>query len=222
MGYGIKVIDKTEDKSKVILKGAYLYYSKHTGYGAPEYDAVQDKSLLDNDKPWMHREYAVDVLVTKAVYKELKKIAKKMGVREVEADKFEEAYGVAAPFEADEYFLIKATKMAYYKKTEEPSPAISVVGRTRDEDLKETEVGNGSLGNVILRTRDWTFGNTKGTSLDLSTIQVMNLIPYEAKGNDLDDLDFEDDDLDDLDDDVVIVGDSNTDTSSDDSGDPWD
>ena len=197
MSYNIKLVDKAEEKGKVILKGAYLYYSKHTEYGAPVYDAVQDKSLLSKEKPWMYREYAVDILVTKQVGKALKKVAKKLSVREIDADSFEDTFKTKPPFEAEEYYIVKATKMAYYKNTEEASPPITVVGKTRDEDLKETEFGNGSQGNVILKTRSWTYGNTKGVSLDLSTIQVLDLIPYEGGGSDLDDLDFEDDDLDD-------------------------
>ena len=44
-------------------------------------------------------------------------------------------------------------------------------------------IGNGSLVNVLYSTYDWEYRGRKGTSADLRTVQVLDLVPYKD-GND--------------------------------------
>ena len=41
-------------------------------------------------------------------------------------------------------------------------------------------IGNGSLVNVLYSTYDWEFKGRKGTSADLKSVQVTDLVPYES------------------------------------------
>ena len=44
-----------------------------------------------------------------------------------------------------------------------------------------TMIGNGSEVNVLYSTYDWEFKGRKGTSADLKSVQVTDLIPYNAE-----------------------------------------
>ena len=44
-------------------------------------------------------------------------------------------------------------------------------------------IGNGSTVNVLYSTYDWEYRGRKGTSADLRTVQVLDLVPYKD-GND--------------------------------------
>jgi hypothetical protein len=46
------------------------------------------------------------------------------------------------------------------------------------EPLDPNIVGNGSIANIQVRFREWTFKKNKGTKADLVGIQVTRLIPY--------------------------------------------
>jgi len=46
--------------------------------------------------------------------------------------------------------------------------------------LINTLIGNGSLVNVLYSTYDWEFKGRKGTSADLKSVQVTDLVPYET------------------------------------------
>jgi hypothetical protein len=41
-------------------------------------------------------------------------------------------------------------------------------------------IGNGSIVNVLYSTYDWEFKGRKGTSADLKSVQVTDLVPYES------------------------------------------
>ena len=46
--------------------------------------------------------------------------------------------------------------------------------------LINTLIGNGSLVNVLYSTYDWEFKGRKGTSADLQSVQVTDLVPYDS------------------------------------------
>ena len=46
--------------------------------------------------------------------------------------------------------------------------------------MPTTLIGNGSEVNVLYSTYDWEFKGRKGTSADLKSVQVVNLIPYDT------------------------------------------
>ena len=46
--------------------------------------------------------------------------------------------------------------------------------------LINTLIGNGSLVNVLYSTYDWEFKGRKGTSADLKSVQVTDLVPYDS------------------------------------------
>ncbi len=46
--------------------------------------------------------------------------------------------------------------------------------------MTNTLIGNGSELNVLYSTYDWEFKGRKGTSADLKSVQVVNLIPYNT------------------------------------------
>ena len=45
--------------------------------------------------------------------------------------------------------------------------------------MPSTLIGNGSDVNVLYTTYDWEFKGRKGTSADLKSVQVANLVPYK-------------------------------------------
>tara|TARA_R100001244_G_C5149048_1_gene129342 strand:- start:110 stop:577 length:468 start_codon:yes stop_codon:yes gene_type:complete len=62
--------------------------------------------------------------------------------------------------------------------------------RNRQPDLMDGQkkildcmIGNGSTVNVLYSTYDWEYRGRKGTSADLRTVQVLDLVPYKD-GND--------------------------------------
>ena len=46
--------------------------------------------------------------------------------------------------------------------------------------LINTLIGNGSIVNVLYSTYDWEFKGRKGTSADLKSVQLTDLVPYET------------------------------------------
>ena len=45
--------------------------------------------------------------------------------------------------------------------------------------MPNTLIGNGSDVNVLYSTYDWEFKGRKGTSADLKSVQIANLVPYK-------------------------------------------
>ncbi|HAT67402.1 MAG TPA: hypothetical protein DCS66_22875 [Flavobacteriaceae bacterium] len=50
----------------------------------------------------------------------------------------------------------------------------------KKRQMTNTMIGNGSDVNVLYSTYDWEFKGRKGTSADLKSIQVTNLIPFSS------------------------------------------
>ena len=53
-------------------------------------------------------------------------------------------------------------------------------------DMPNTLIDNGSEVNVLYTTYDWEFKGRKGTSADLKSVQVANLVPYADTSFDTD------------------------------------
>lgn len=183
---------------RFMITNATIYYTQHHGYGALEY-----KKKPVEGEPWKNHRYEVTALINKDIKKVLKQAHKKVSVREVSADDFEQVYNVKPPYEDDEYLLTTFYREAYYgggKNKGEEAPPVSVISKT-GASLREEGIGNGSVANIIVTVTEFDhpeFG--KGTSLRLSSMQVVDHVPYDLNsGSDdgLDEFETEDADLED-------------------------
>ena len=170
-----------------LVKNVFFYYTKNTGHGAVCY---QKEALLDSERPWMQRQYETQIMIDKATFKAIKAKHKKAACKEIEAADFKDIYGVEAPYEADEYYMMTIARKAFFPDGKENrAPQFVSVKR---EDLKEVGIGNGSFGHVKIRIKEQTKGQWAGTtSLYLEVAQIVDLVAYEVADT-LDDFDFED------------------------------
>jgi hypothetical protein len=171
----------------------------------------------DPEKAYMFKEYIVDTLMPYASWKKFKKHYKKVGAIEkaktFTAAEYEAAFKVAPPtdemYQDDdgEFTLIKFRQRAYYKNSEEPTKQPRVLGTKKilngngdaigfkdnldNEVSTDISVGNGSLGVLQFRERNWEFGGKPGLSLDLVKIQIKELIPFAGSDDNDDDFDME-------------------------------
>lgn len=97
-----------------------------------------------------------------------------------------EAFGKVRDLE-DGLVGINLKKKAF-KKDGSPAAAIKVVDGSKQE-MDPKIIGNGSVGNVIVMLRDYQVKHPKtgkvtkeGTAVNLSKVQVTELIKYEPKG----------------------------------------
>jgi len=137
----------------------------------------------------------------------MQRLHKKLSYKQFDKEEFEENFKMKAPFEADNYVVIRASANAGYidKSTNEVKSlnAPKVLSKTR-QDLSEVLVGNGSKATVGLNISEYNhpkFG--QGTSLNLGMIVVSELVEYigaDSAVDSDDDFDFEADDFDDMND----------------------
>lgn len=182
----------TDEKPVMVLHDVYFYYMKHAEGGAPKYK-TNGETLLDC-------EYSLQVLVTKAIAKQIKKFHKKLSLKECTAEEFEAQFKVAPPFvsEDDEYYTISLSNNAGYKdkKTGEIKPlsAFTVVNSFR-ESLADTLVGNGSKGMMGINITEYDHPKYgKGTSINIGMVKITELVEYiapDSSADDDDDFDFE-------------------------------
>lgn len=148
-------------------------------------------------------EYAVDICLPAAAYKDFKKhfktVAAVKNAKTFTAEEYKETFKVDAPSAKvyangdGEYTVVKFTAYAGYKNDGEPVPEDKkplVQGsksKTKTGDGKEIgrhiEVGNGSTGKLSFSERTWEYEKKPGLSLDLTGIQVETLIEYVSKVN---------------------------------------
>lgn len=158
------------------------------------------------DKPWMNKEYTVDVLVDEPTYKKLKKSYKIVkAVKEalvLDSDEFKEKFKFDAPDgfanEDGELFIVKFRKKAYYNDGNEgfAPQVVGVKNRKFDnkgEKVVGADIGNGTEAHIQFKERTWDNKFGKGLALDLQAVCVTNLIRYESAGGELE-FDFEEDD----------------------------
>lgn len=212
-----------------VVKDSVVLYAK-VNTPALEYQKEAVK-----DKPWMNKEYVVDVLMTEAWYKKLKKKYKTVkSVREaavLDSKEFLERYKIEAPegFENDdgELFIVKFKKKAYYKDGNE-GYAPTIVGvknkkfdKNGEKVVDGVDLGNGTVAHVQFNERTWDNQFGKGMALDLQAICVLDLVKYESAGGGELEFEFEEDD--DFGDDMTDESGIDTpDTSTqDDDGEGW-
>lgn len=92
--------------------------------------------------------------------------------------------------------MVKADGLTIKNKGDERGDFVTIKRKVRRKDGNEnaaphvvdaqkrplinTLIGNGSLVNVLYSTYDWEFKGRKGTSADLKSVQVTDLVPYET------------------------------------------
>ena len=190
----------------VINQVAFNYVKIKTA--APKYGETQGCSI---DKC----EYTVQVCIPAATAKALKKhpkykkIAAIKDMDEVDAAAYEKTFKVKPPEgdiypnEDGDFFMLRLSNFAGYKDgTPVPEELIPRVlgsvkkdGQTYDVTGKmvnrQVEIGNGSLGKVSFKERDWEYNGKKGISLDLTGVQVTNLVEYVSKTANVNEFDFD-------------------------------
>lgn len=159
-------------------------------------------------------EYSVDVCIPFETVNKLKKKYKTIkavkNMAAYDAEDYKKTFKVDAPNpevyanQSGEYFVLKLTAYAgYLDGTPVPEGKIPrVVGtktRTTDSSGKTVgrniEVGNGSTGRVSFVERSWEYKGSTGLSLDLTGIQIDNLIEYFSKNHEnVNEFEFEEED----------------------------
>jgi len=148
-------------------------------------------------KPFMNKEYIVDALVPLAQLKTLKKAwGKKVKafkeVKELTYEEYEKAFKVAPPEKAgysdsDDIYRIMKFRVKSHYTDGSPTVPPRLVGKTPTKDSlgntvgPKIAIGNGSLANIQLKSRDWSFEGTQGSTLDLMALQILELISFEDK-----------------------------------------
>ena len=91
------------------------------------------------------------------------------------------------------YYRAKLQKLAI-ANTEDPASKMSypveVVG-PQLQAINPQTVGNGSIGDVMVSFRDWTFEGKKGITADLRKVRVKKLVEYYREFEEFDELDEE-------------------------------
>ena len=157
--------------------GKNIAYNCYVNYVKIETPALIWGEKEVKDKPWVNKEYSVDVLVTEEDYKALRKkyktVASIKNVEPLSAQEYQDKFRVAPPFEAEEYFVIKFKKKAFYTRDDSESPKPLLNGATRNGldrngvSVIGKSIANGSLANVQWKERPWEHNGKKGMSLDL-------------------------------------------------------
>lgn len=174
---------------KFVLRDATVMYVKNLGYGGLKFG---EKAV--DGKPWMNHQYELDVLITPEIKKVLKGAHKKAGIKEFTAKEFEETFKIKPPFKADEYLVTKFYKEAFYKSGSnagEAAPRVQFLSTTKDENLEEIGIGNGSTANLIFTVKQYSNDFGTGTSVRLGSVQVTDLIEYAVESDDTDEFDFD-------------------------------
>ena len=60
---------------------------------------------------------------------------------------------------------------------------------TRLNKLDARTIGNGSIGNIIVKLREWEYDGDKGTTPDLQRVQITRLVPYYFEVEEFDEID---------------------------------
>lgn len=215
MSKNIPTVKRNKKDNGFVVQGVQLLYPKHKGYGELKHEQVADPEL-----PAKNMEYGVNIVINKAVLKELRTVAKKKKPDEITKEDFEAKYKMAPIFEDDndEYYVVKFTRRAD-KKDGTPNAEFFIpkILNSKREDLKECSINNGAVGDVILL--DNIFNSAKGqvSSLQLSAIMYKEYEEYVSDALDVED-EFDFDEYDDDFDEPTTEGKS---SSGDDDQDGW-
>jgi hypothetical protein len=209
----------------------------------------------ETDNPMENKQYVIDAIVPAKTYNGLKKTFKNVKMlkeaKTYTAKEYEEIYKVAPP-EGEEWLLdgeyvrLKFTNKAWYMKSGDATKPPRLVGSVKtgsgtasangiDIIAKDTEVdgetifatgvGNGSTGKLCFKPREFEHKNKKGLCLDLSGVQIINLVEYVME-EDEDEFDYDEGNDDEFGGTGDSFGDDATttasDNASDDDDDEWD
>lgn len=129
-------------------------------------------------------QYKVSIPISGVHKREIKKLAKKVGISEVANEAFPEQYRVAElPFpEMDEQIVLTIAKKAQYKdgnplKPEHRPRVFAPTAGGKVKDITKTLVGNGSIGDVVFHIVE---SDEYGSWLDFDAIVVKKLVEYEG------------------------------------------
>ena len=82
------------------------------------------------------------------------------------------------------FYKVNVRKDAKKKDGTDQKP-VPVVGPDLMPIEDVTSIGNGTMANVKLRSFEWKFQGKEGVGVRLDAVQVVKLVEYKAKGNDL-------------------------------------
>lgn len=176
--------DKKGNIENIILTDVYLYYCN-----VRKPKAIYDDRKLPYEKA--RKEYCVDIGINEEIADEWDEIFGKQPSKKHKNDKFRETYKLddedALPVpDATKQFTIKSVQRCEKKDGSEIHPKmIPRVFMTDPETNKlvdhsfTTNVGNGSVGNVLIRVNV----NDFGAFAYLNKIKVTDLVPYEDSGS---------------------------------------
>jgi len=88
------------------------------------------------------------------------------------------------------YYRAKLQKMAI-GNTEAPDAKIGYPVEVVDPHLKPVDpkvIGNGSIGDIMVSFRDWTFEGKKGITADLRKVRIKKLVEYYREFEEFDEL----------------------------------
>lgn len=184
------------------INNVVLHYAKIKNPG------LEFEAKADPNNAMMNKEYVVDCVIPAKAFKGIKKtfkaVASIKNARSLTPAEYEDIYKVAPPA-GDDYLnadgeinILKFKKKAYYKdgKHTTPVPVQGIVGKNKDRKGllvgQDVEIGNGTVANLQFKERPWTFGGKNGLSLDLVRLQILELVQYQAAGDD-DEFEYEED-----------------------------
>ena len=96
-----------------------------------------------------------------------------------QADEWKKASVNVKKSDDDTYWFANLKRKAVFGKTGDPMPPVVFVGGQL-MPIDPNTVGNGSIGNVQLYTKDWEFNGHTGTKIELKAVQVTKLIEYQG------------------------------------------
>ena len=112
----------------------------------------------DNGDP----KYSIEMLVDKATASDFISQKLKKSLRPVKDE--------------DDVYQISVERKGIYSKSGDPRPPASVVDSQLNPFSKE--IGNDSVCNIQFAVKDWEYKKKKGTKIELTGVQVVELVPY--------------------------------------------
>ena len=174
--------DKQGNVEQVILKGVSMYYC-NVRRPRPIYD--------DRNVPYdkARKEYSVEVAVTEEVADEYDQVFTKQGSKKMTNKAFKEKFKLESddelPFpDQKKQYTLKITQKAQKKDgsalPDGLVPRVFIVEDGKAKDISSsTNVGNGSVGDILIRARSVP---SYGTFAYLSKIKVNDLVEYQDQG----------------------------------------
>lgn len=159
------------------LENVYFYYTK---IAEPQKDVF--------DPTGLQKKFGITVAMTKAEAKEFKKLKLNKTVKEISGEEFIAKYKAipdALKNDDDEYYLISVTTKATYPDGNPTPdwtyPKTYILQNEKPVESTKTLVGNGSFGDLRISTKESK--NSGSLNVNLHSILVRDLVPYETRGD---------------------------------------